>query len=150
MFEVEPAAAVPAQVGEAAAGVDESASTAAVAMLELGPEALIVAGASAVVQSTAAEVSLPEQQPASPTPPVPLPEAEPQVAAALSATRDAGPRPEQLRRESVSALLDEYPAGAMQWESRETHSVESAYEVDVAAFSSPLAFEHHLLRDDSD
>jgi segregation and condensation protein A len=77
-------------------------------------------------------------------------DAAPQSVAALSATRDAAPHPEQLVFGSVTALLDEYPVGAVQLEQREPSSVESVYEVDVAAFSSPLAFEHCPLRDDSD
>ena len=55
-----------------------------------------------------------------------------------------------IRRDVSDLLGHDYSVGAMQWEIRETNSVESAYEVDVAAFSAPLAFEHHPLKDDSD
>jgi segregation and condensation protein A len=205
--QVEPAAAAPAQAGEAVVSVSETGRAVAVARLELESAASMAmaaplsqaatfeaadagtgqgepslaaadvdvpavtsrsgavvepagfdrdgalpAAASLATEPVVAVASavLPEPQPSATTTPPLLRDAEPQVAVALSATRDAGPPLEQLRRGSVTALLDDYPVGAMQWETRETNSVESAYEVDVAAFSSPLAFEHHLLRDDSD
>jgi hypothetical protein len=74
----------------------------------------------------------------------------PPAVAALSAPSDSMPHPEQLRRGSITALMDEYPAAPTPTGQR-GGSVESVYEVDVAAFIGPLAsFEHDTLRDDTD